>query len=57
MCSLHTVEYIQGVPRNITVLNSLKCLLPYFVKLFDTKEKNEKLFDGNKYYSKIDFRV
>ena len=57
MCSLHTVEYIQGVPRNITVLNSLKCLLPYFVKLFDTKENNEKLFDGNKYYSKIDFRV
>ena len=38
------------------LVNDLKCLLPKFFKLFDTKENNEK-FDMASYYSKIDFKV
>ena len=33
---------MQGVPRNMTIGEHFKCLLPLFLKLFDTKENNNK---------------
>ena len=35
---------LQGVPRNMTVGKSLKCLIPLFVKLFEPHENNIKIF-------------
>ena len=38
------------------LVNSLKCLLPYFDKLIDTEETNN-IYIRQLYYSKIDFTV
>jgi len=59
---------IQGVPGNMTVgeyrvsqetwqlVNSFKCLLPWFVKFFYTKE-NKKNIAWQYYYNKVDFKA
>ena len=49
--------FIQGVPRNMTVMvNILKRLLSSFVELFETKENNKNIVWQSS-FSKIDFKV
>ena len=52
----HIFDQIQGVPRNMTVGEQFECLLPLFVRLFDTKENNKNII-WESCYSKIEFKV